>query len=100
MLIAIVTFKTTPADRLVAMAALQAEAEGVRALPGCFRFLPLADPADPSQTALLHEWSDEAAFAGYVASPGFTATGAILRPLMIEPPVNRRFAATLLETVA
>jgi quinol monooxygenase YgiN len=95
MLIAIVTFKTTPTNRPAAIAALLAEAETVRALSGCIRFLPLVDPSDPCQIALLHE----AAFAGYVASPGFTATGMILRPMMIEPPVSRRFAATLLETV-
>jgi quinol monooxygenase YgiN len=100
MLIAIVTFKTTPADRPAAIAALLAEAPIVRALSGCIRFQPLADPADDSQTAILHEWWDEASFAGYVASPGFTQVGEILRPLMTEPPVSRRFAATLLESVA
>lgn len=100
MLIAIVTFKTSPADRPAAIAALLAEADDVRALSGCVRFLPLANPADPCETALVHEWWDEASFAHYVASPGFAAFGAILRPMMTEPPVSRRFAATLLETVA
>jgi quinol monooxygenase YgiN len=100
MLIAIVTFKTTPSDRPAAIAALLAEAPTVRALPGCIRFHPLADPADASQIALLHEWADADAFGAYVGSAGFTATGAILRPLMTEPPISRRFAASLLESVA
>lgn len=98
MLIAIVTFKTATADRPKAIATLLDEGRTVRAMPGCIRFQPLADPADDMQTALLHEWFDEAAFAAYTASPGFADVGVILRPLMTEPPVSRRFAASLLAT--
>ena len=100
MFIAHVTFKTSAADRQMAINTLLDEAQIVRALPGCLHFAPLADPADPCQTALVQEWADEAAFCAYTATSGFAWTGAILRLLMTAPPISRRFAATLLATVA
>jgi quinol monooxygenase YgiN len=49
---------------------------------------------------IVHEWESAEAFARYAASPGFTAVGQVLRPIMVAPPVSKRFDARLLETVA
>lgn len=99
MFIALVDFETRPEDKAAALAALQAEAPQVHALPGCLAFRILADPSRPGALSIRHEWASAADFAFYLASPGFSRSGAILRPLMINPPVSRRFEAKLLETV-
>jgi quinol monooxygenase YgiN len=99
-IIAIVDFSTSSADRPTALAQLEREQPVVRSMPGCvgFRVFPSAD-ADTDIT-VVHEWTDEAAFADYVASEAFARSGAVLRPLMTSPPSSRRFRAELLETVA
>lgn len=100
MLIAIVEFTVKPDDRPAAMAALLSETSTVRAMPGCIAFRPFADPEHAGTCGLLHEWEREEQFGAYTASPGFAAIGQILRPMMIAPPISRRFRAELLETVA
>lgn len=100
MLIALVEFQVTPADRRAALRVLMDEAAAVRAMPGNRRFLPALDPASPSGLTIYHEWDDPAGFAAYTAGPGFAAAGRALRPLMTAPPLSRRFDATLIETVA
>ena len=77
MLIAIVTFKDRRRRPGIGIAILQQEADTVRAMPGCVRFQPLADPADHCLTALVQEWADQTAFAYYAVSPGFTEIGAM-----------------------
>lgn len=100
MLIALVDFHVAPENRQTALQALMAEAPGVRAIPGCKTFRPHLDPTDDTQVSVVHEWEDAAGFETYLASPGFAAAGAILRPMMTAPPSSRRYRAELIETVA
>jgi quinol monooxygenase YgiN len=100
MLIAIVDFSTAAEDRSVALAQLDGERAGIRAMPGNLAFRVYASREDETRIAVVHEWRDEASFAGYLASEAFARSGAVLRPLMTATPVSRRFDAELLETVA
>ncbi len=100
MLITIVEFKTSVKNRAVAMAALSAEGNAVRAMSGCIAFRPFADPETGDTCFILHEWENENDFSTYVSSDHFAAIGKVLRPLMTAPPISRRFRAELLETVA
>ena len=95
MFIAHVFFRVAPALGQTALNALLAECPIVRALPGCTTFLPFIDPTQPGAVGLLHEWESEDQFAAYTASPGFAAVGQVLRPLMVAPPVSKRFDATI-----
>lgn len=99
MLIAIVDFRTAPADRATALARLDGESDRVRAMPGNVAFRVYASRVDESAITIVHEWQDEESFAGYQSSASFTRSGEVLRPMMIAPPVSRRFRADLLETV-
>lgn len=56
-------------------------------------------PDDPERLTVLHEWDDEAAFAAYLASDMFARSGEVIRPLLTDAPVSRRFRAELVETV-
>jgi quinol monooxygenase YgiN len=49
--------------------------------------------------AVIHEWADQPSFAAYLASDSFARSSEVIRPLMSEPPVSRRFQASLVETV-
>lgn len=100
MFIAHVYFRVAPDKVEVALAALLAELSSVRGLPGCIAFLPFLDPTEPGALGIVHEWESAEAFARYAASPGFAAVGQLLRPIMVAPPVSKRFDARLLETVA
>jgi len=100
MLIVIVEFQVAADDRPAAMAALLAETQTVRAMPGCIAFRPFVDAQRADTCRIVHEWESEEQFAAYTASPGFAAVGEILRPMMTVPPISRRFRAELMETVA
>jgi quinol monooxygenase YgiN len=100
MLIAILDFDTTATDRPAALAQLDNEHDEVRAMPGNVAFRVYASRGDDSRVTVVHEWDDEASFAGYLESDCFTRSGDVLRPLMTGTPVSRRFHAELLETVA
>ncbi len=98
MLIAIIDFATTPADRDAAILVLQAEAPIVRALPGNLDYSVHLDPENAGGIHLMHEWSDAASFAAYRESDGFKAVGAMLFPKMVGKPSTRVFDATMLIT--
>jgi quinol monooxygenase YgiN len=100
MLIAILDFSTTAADRPAALAQLDGERDEIEAMPGNVAFRVYASRQDDTQVTVVHEWEDPASFAGYLDSEAFARSGAVLRPLMTGAPVSRRFSADLLETVA
>ncbi len=54
---------------------------------------------DEEAIVVIHEWADESSFAGYLSSDAFARSDKVIRPLVTEPPVSRRFRATLVETV-
>ena len=99
MLIAHVMFKVAPDQRQLALDALLAEATEVRAMAGCLSFQPFLVPDNPSAVGIIHEWDSTEHFAAYASSSGFASIGLILRPMMIDAPVSKRFDATLLETI-
>ncbi|GAA1766183.1 hypothetical protein GCM10009795_010930 [Nocardioides hankookensis] len=99
MFIAVLDLHTTPADRSAALAQLDGERDEIRAMPGNVAFRVYAARDDESAVTVVHEWADEPSFAGYLSSEAFARSGAVLRPLMTEPPVSRRFRADLVETV-
>jgi quinol monooxygenase YgiN len=98
--IAILDFNTTAADRPAALAQLDRERDQVRAMQGNLAFRVYASREDDSRVTVVHEWGDEASFAGYLTSDSFARSGEVLRPMMVGSPVSRRFHAELLETVA
>jgi quinol monooxygenase YgiN len=98
--IAIVDFSTSAADRPAALAQLDAEQEQVRAMPGNLAFRVYASREDDTRITIVHEWADEASFAGYATSDSFARSGEVLRPMMTGAPLSRRFRAELLEAVA
>lgn len=100
MFIAIVDFRTAAADRSAALAQFDGERDRVRAMPGNIAFRVYAARDDDTAVAVVHEWDDEASFAGYLTSDTFARFGAAIRPMMVATPVSRRFRADLLETVA
>lgn len=99
MFIAILDLRTADVDRPVVLAQLDGEKDEIRSMPGNLDFRVYADRDDAEAVAVVHEWADEASFAGYLASSAFARSGAVLGPLVTEPPVSRRFRAALLETV-
>jgi quinol monooxygenase YgiN len=99
MLIAVLDLRTTAADRVAALAQLDSERDEIRTMPGNLDFRVYAARDDEEAVVVIHEWADEASFAAYLSSDAFARSGAVLRPLVTEPPVSRRFRAALLETV-
>lgn len=99
MLIAHVRFRAIEEDRRKALDTLMAKAPAIRAMKGCLAFVPFLDPTDRQGLGVLHEWQSGEDFAAYSASPEFSETAWILRPLMTEAPVSRRFDARLIETL-
>ena len=99
MLIAVLDLRTTPADRPAALAQLDGEKDTIRAMPGNLDFRVYAAREDEEAVVVIHEWADEESFAGYLSSDAFARSGAVLRPLMTEAPVSRRFHAELLQAV-
>jgi quinol monooxygenase YgiN len=100
MFLAILDFDTAATDRPAALAQLDREHDEVRAMPGNLAFRIYASRENGTRVTVVHEWDDEASFAGYTRSECFTRSGEVLRPLMTGTPVSRRFHADLLETVA
>ncbi|MGF7235487.1 MAG: putative quinol monooxygenase [Frankia sp.] len=100
MLIAILDFSTAAADRPAALAQLDDERDQVRAMPGNVAFRVYASREDDTRVTVVHEWEDQASFAGYLESDSFARSGTVLRPIMTGAPVSRRFQAELLEVVA
>jgi quinol monooxygenase YgiN len=98
--IAILDFDTAATDRPAALAQLDGERAQVRAMPGNLAFRVYASRQDETGITVVHEWADEASFAGYVESDSFARSGTVLRPMMVGSAVSRRFSAELLETVA
>ncbi len=100
MFIAILDFDTAVADRPAALAQLDGERDQVRAMAGNIAFRVYASRENGTRITVVHEWEDQASFAGYLASDAFSRSGAALRPIMTGAPVSRRFHAELLESVA
>jgi len=99
MFIAVLDLHTATADRAAALAQLDGERDEIRAMPGNLDFRVYAARHDEGAVAVVHEWTDEPSFADYLSSDAFARSSAVLRPLMTEPPVSRRFRVDLLETV-
>ena len=100
MFIAILDFGTAAADRPCALAQLEAERPLVRLMPGNLAFRVFESREDGCSVTVVHEWSDQSSFVDYLASDAFARSNAILRPLITEGPVSRRFRAELVESVA
>ncbi len=100
MFIAILDFSTAAVDRPAALIQLDNERDQVRAMPGNVAFRVFASREDDTRITVVHEWDDQASFAGYLGSDSFARSGTVLRPIMTGAPVSRRFHAELLETVA
>ena len=100
MFIAILDFGTSAADRPRALDQLEGERPLVRSMPGNLAFRVYASRADDNTVTVVHEWTDQSSFAAYLASDAFARSNAILRPLITEGPVSRRFRAELVESVA
>jgi quinol monooxygenase YgiN len=99
MFIAVLDLHTTAADRPAALTQLDGERDQIRAMPGNLEFRVYAARHDDGAVAVVHEWADEPSFADYLASDAFARSNVVLRPLLTEPPVSRRFRADLVETV-
>jgi quinol monooxygenase YgiN len=97
-LIAIVDFTTTAADRPAALTQLGRERDEVRSMPGNLAFRVYAAQEDETSVTILHEWEDEASFHGYLKSDSFARSGEVIRPIMTGAPVSRRLRAELVET--
>lgn len=100
MFIAHVFFSVTPANRTKALDVLLAELPIVRQMKGCISFVPFEDPSNPEKLGILHEWTTQHDFDAYVGSAVFSRVGQTLRPMMIAPPLSKRFDATMVEALA
>ena len=100
MFIAILDFSTSAADRSRALEQLEGERPLVLSMPGNIAFRVFASREDDRTVTVVHEWVDQASFAGYLASEAFARSNTVLRPLVTDGPVSRRFRAELVESVA
>lgn len=100
MFIAILDFGTSAADRPLALDQLESERPLVRSMPGNLAFRVYESREDDRIVTVVHEWTDQPSFVAYLASDAFTRSNAVLRPLVTEGPVSRRFRAELVESVA
>src|SRR3546814_3941048 len=80
--LAVLDFSVSASDRSMAVAQLEREGSTIRSMPGCvaFRVFPAQDT--DTDVTVLHEWTDRAAFDGYLASDAFARSGENLRPWM------------------
>jgi quinol monooxygenase YgiN len=99
MLIAVLDLRTTASDRTTALSQLDSERDEIRAMPGNLDFRVYAARDNQEGITVIHEWADEPSFAAYLSSEAFARSGAVLLPMVTQPPVSRRFRAALLETV-
>ena len=100
MFIAILDFSTAPEDRPQALAQLESERPLVRSMPGNLAFRVYASREDDHTVTVVHEWADQDSFTRYLASDAFARSNAVLRPLVTDGPLSRRFRAELVESVA
>ncbi len=100
MFIAIVDFSTTPADRARALNQLDGERARIRSMSGNLAFRVHASREDDRTVTVVHEWADQDSFAAYLGSAAFARSNAVLRPMVTDGPVSRRFRAELVESVA
>jgi quinol monooxygenase YgiN len=98
--IAIVDFSTARTHRARALAQLEAERTQVRSMPGNVAFRVHASREDLRAVTVVHEWVDQPSFSAYLASDAFARSNAVLRPMITDGPVSRRFRAELVESVA
>ena len=99
MLIAILDLVTAATDRPAALAQLDGEQAAIHAMPGNVAFRVYAWRDDETRVTVVAEWDDEPSFRSYLESDAFARSGAVLRPMLTEAPVSRRFDAEILETV-
>lgn len=99
MLIAHVSFTVFSDNRKSAIDALKQEIEAVRAMKGCVAFVPFTDPVNEQGVGVLHEWNTANDFAAYAASDSFANISKSLRPLMVSPPISKRFDAVMIEHI-
>ncbi|KQU69583.1 antibiotic biosynthesis monooxygenase [Phycicoccus sp. Root101] len=100
MFIAIVDFGTSAANRARALSQLECERPVVRSMPGNLAFRVYESREDDRTVTVVHEWTDQPSFTAYLASEAFARSNAVLRALVTEGPVSRRFRADLVESVA
>ena len=100
MFIAILDFATSVEDRPRALTQLERERPLVRSMPGNLAFRVYESREDDRTVTVVHEWADQPSFAAYLASDAFARSNAVLRPLVTEGPVSRRFRAELVDSVA
>lgn len=74
-----------PADLDAAMTLLAAQADAVRAMPGCVSYALYRGPSG-DRVAIVQRWLSAGAFDAYRASETFARLGAGLGPLMTAPP--------------
>lgn len=67
MFIAILDFATGSVDRARALAQLESERPLVRSMPGNLAFRVYASREDDRTVTVVHEWTDQSAFAAYLA---------------------------------
>lgn len=70
----------------------------VKGMKGNMTYRPHVDPSDDTHVGIVQEWSDEAAFNAYLASPEFGDLKETLFPLMTAPPSSRRYHAEAVES--
>ena len=97
--IALLDFDTAPTDRRWAIEQLDRERPVVESMPGCVAFRVVEDGRSDTGITVIHEWIDQASFAGYLSSDAFARSNEILRPKMVGSPTSRRFRAELVEMV-
>ncbi len=98
MIVAHVDFKVAEADREKVLEVLLDQVPTVRSMPGCNRFVPFQDTTRDGGIGVMHEWTDRPAFDAYLASASFQESGKVIRPLMLVPPVSKRFEVVEIET--
>jgi quinol monooxygenase YgiN len=86
MLIVIVDFEVSAANRPFAITTLQDEGATVRGLNGNLDFGVWTDPAHGGKLRLTHEWSDLESFDAYKSTAAFKEVGAKLFPMMVGKP--------------
>ncbi|MGR3511712.1 MAG: putative quinol monooxygenase [Paracoccaceae bacterium] len=74
-----------PAAIEAVLASIEAQAEAVRARPGCVHYALYRNDAG---IALVQTWSSMEAFDLYRASPAFAALVETIKPAMTKPPVT------------
>jgi quinol monooxygenase YgiN len=99
MLIAHVFFSVDETIRHQVVERLSRDVGAVRAMDGCLAFIPFMNPGNPQEVGILHEWQSAEDFARYTSSDTFARFQAELRPMMVAPPISRRFEVELVTIV-